>query len=297
MEDNVDYSKYEHLLVEVKDRIGLITINRPDKLNATNARLHWELSKIWLDLAEDDDVRVIVITGAGRAFSAGGDFQVLEEGIGNADVVARLFKEDRAIVHNMINIDKPVISAINGHAVGAGCAVALLADISIAGESARILDGHIILGVAAGDHAALIWPLQVGMAKAKLYLLTGEAIDGKEAERIGLVSKVVPDDELMPTAMAIAEKLARGAGPGDPVDQAVAQPVAAPGGDQLLRLLGGAGDAGFHGPRRAGRARGPQGEAAAELPVAPRYSPSIEASPMSTWRLTGRSPPERNRSR
>jgi enoyl-CoA hydratase len=206
----VDYSKYQHLLVDVKDRIALVTINRPDKMNATNARLHWELSKIWLDLAEDDDVRVTVITGAGKAFSAGGDFQVLEEGIGNADVVAQLFKEDRDIVHNMINIDKPIISAINGYAVGAGCAVALMADISIAGESARLLDGHIVLGVAAGDHAAMIWPLQMGMAKAKLYLLTGEAIDGTEAERIGLVSKVVPDDELMSTAMTIAEKLARG---------------------------------------------------------------------------------------
>ncbi len=206
----MDYSKYEHLLIDVKDRIALVTINRPDKLNATNARLHWELSKIWLDLAEDEDVRVIVITGAGRAFSAGGDFKVLEEGMGNADVVVQLFKEDRDIVHNMINIDKPIISAINGHAVGAGCAVALMADISIAGESARIIDGHIILGVVAGDHAALIWPLQVGMAKAKLYLLTGEALDGTEAERIGLISKVVPDEELMPTAMAYADKLAKG---------------------------------------------------------------------------------------
>ncbi len=206
----MDYSEYQHIVVDKKDGIALLTINRPEKLNATNARLHYELSKIWLPLGEDDEVRVIVVTGAGRAFSVGGDFELLEAAAGNSEVIAKLFKEARDVVHNMINLDKPVISAINGHAVGAGLAVALMSDISIAAESARLLDGHVVLGVAAGDHAALIWPLLVGMAKAKLYLLTGDAVDGREAERIGLVSMVVADDELMPTAMGIAEKLSKG---------------------------------------------------------------------------------------
>ena len=207
----MDYSSYQHLLIEKKDGIALLTINRPESLNSTNFRLHYELSKVWLDIAEDDEVRVALITGAGRAFSAGGDFEVVEKAQGNAEVVGQIMKEARDIVHNMINCDKPIISAINGVAVGAGLAVALLADISIASEHARFTDGHTRLGVAAGDHAAVIWPLLVGMAKAKYYLLTCDMLDAKEAERIGLVSMVVPPDQLMPKAMEVARKLSTGA--------------------------------------------------------------------------------------
>ena len=206
----VDYSTYEHLLVENKDGVALVTMNRPEVLNATNFRLHNELSRIWLDLGADPEVRAIVITGAGSAFSAGGDFEMIEQSIGNAEAVASTMQEAGDIVHNMINLDKPVISAINGVAVGAGLAVALLADISIASEDARITDGHIRLGVAAGDHATVIWPLLCGMAKAKYYLLTCDFLDGREAERIGLVSKAVPADQLMSTAMDVANKLAAG---------------------------------------------------------------------------------------
>ncbi|MCH8225824.1 MAG: enoyl-CoA hydratase/isomerase family protein [Chloroflexi bacterium] len=206
----VDYSTYEHLLVENKDGVALVTMNRPEVLNATNFRLHNELSRIWLDLGADPEVRAIVITGAGTAFSAGGDFEMIEQSIGNAEAVASTMQEAGDIVHNMINLDKPVISAINGVAVGAGLAVALLADISIASEDARITDGHIRLGVAAGDHATVIWPLLCGMAKAKYYLLTCDFLDGREAERIGLVSKAVPADQLMSTAMDVANKLAAG---------------------------------------------------------------------------------------
>lgn len=202
---------YEHLLIEKKDGVAVLTMNRPDSFNSTNFRLHYELSKIWLDVADDPEVHVAVITGAGKAFSAGGDFEVVEKSMGNLDVVAGTMKEARDIVHNMINCDKPIISAINGVAVGAGLAVALLADISIASEKARFTDGHTRLGVAAGDHAAVIWPLLVGMAKAKYYLLTCDMLDAKEAERIGLVSMVVPPDEVMPKAMEVAAKLASGA--------------------------------------------------------------------------------------
>ena len=154
-----------------------------------------------------------VITGAGNAFSAGGDFDMLEKTIGNAEVIAVGMQEARDMVHNMINLDKPVISAINGVAVGAGLAVTLLADISIASDRARFTDGHARLGVAAGDHAAAIWPLLIGMAKAKYYLLTCEFLDGAEAERLGLVSLVVPHDELMERAMSVAHKLAAGSQP------------------------------------------------------------------------------------
>ena len=205
-----DYSSYEKLLIDISDGIALVTINRPEVYNATDFKLHNELSRIWLDLGKDADVRVIVITGAGTAFSAGGDFDLIQDSIGNAKVIAGTMEEARDIVHNMINLDKPVISAINGVAVGAGLAVALLADISIASDKARFTDGHVRLGVAAGDHAALIWPMLIGMAKAKYYLLTCEFLDGVEAERIGLVSQVVPHEELMDKAMDVAHKLANG---------------------------------------------------------------------------------------
>jgi enoyl-CoA hydratase len=205
------YTEYQHLVFEQKgDGILLVTINRPEILNATNARLHWELGRVWLDIADDDETNVVVVTGAGRAFSAGGDIDMVQQMVSSAADVARVGKEAADLVYNMINLDKPIISAINGVAVGAGLAVASLADISIASEAMRITDGHLRLGVAAGDHAVIIWPLLCGMAKAKYYLLTADFIDGKEAERIGLVSVCVPADKLMDKAMEVARKLANG---------------------------------------------------------------------------------------
>ena len=210
-----DYSKYQHRIVGVDEGVAKVTINRPDVYNAANDRLHWELGQIWLDIGQDPDVRVAVVTGAGRAFSAGGDLEDIEgrtrmEMGKAAEEMLRVMGEASALVYNMVNLDKPVISAINGVAVGAGLAVALMADISIAAEDARITDGHTRLGVAAGDHAAMIWPLLCGMARAKRYLLTSDFIDGREAERIGLVSMVVPGDKLMDTAMDYARRLADG---------------------------------------------------------------------------------------
>ncbi|CAI7990889.1 3-hydroxypropionyl-coenzyme A dehydratase [Geodia barretti] len=189
-----DYSSYQHLLIEKSDGIITLTMNRPETLNSTNFRLHNELSRIWLDIGADPEVRVAVVTGAGEAFSAGGDFEMIEQAIDNPAIVAQNTKEAGDIVYNILNLDKPVISAINGVAVGAGLAVALMADISIAAEDARITDGHIRLG-------------------AKYYLLTCDFLDGKEAERIGLVSMAVPRDELMETAMRVARRLADGPQP------------------------------------------------------------------------------------
>jgi enoyl-CoA hydratase len=191
----------------------LITINRPEVMNATNARLHWELTQVWRTIDADPGARVALVTGAGRAFSAGGDISLVEEMAGNSEAAARTMREAADLVYNIIDLDKPVISAINGVAVGAGLVVALLADISIIAETARFTDGHTRLGVAAGDHAAIIWPLLCGMAKAKYYLLTSDFIDGREAERIGLVSRCVPADKLMETALAVADALAGGSQP------------------------------------------------------------------------------------
>ena len=207
----MDYREYQHLTFERKPHgVVLITINRPEVLNATNDRLHWELTQIWLTLDADDSARVAVVTGAGRAFSAGGDLEMVEANSRDPKRLVRTVREASDIVYNMINLDKPVVSAINGVAVGAGLVVALLADISIMSESARFTDGHTKLGVVAGDHAAILWPLLCGMAKAKYYLLTSDFIDGKEAERIGLVSLCVPAEQLLPRALEVADKLALG---------------------------------------------------------------------------------------
>jgi enoyl-CoA hydratase len=206
------YHAYKHLICEhVAERVLKVTLNRPERLNATNELLHHELVRIWLDVEDDDDVSVVILTGAGRTFSAGGDFAMLEQNINDPATRARNWKSATKLVYNIINCSKPIVSAIHGPCVGAGLAAALLADISIAARSAKIIDGHTRLGVAAGDHAAIIWPLLCGMAKAKYYLLTCEPIDGETAERLGLVSLVVDDDELQATALKIAQRLAEGA--------------------------------------------------------------------------------------
>jgi enoyl-CoA hydratase/carnithine racemase len=205
------YSEYQHLLFERHENgILLMTMNRPEVLNATDTRLHWELSRVWKDIDEDPETNVVVVTGKGRAFSAGGDLDMIANMSGSHANISRAWREAGDIVYNMINLDKPIVTAINGVAVGAGLAVAMLGDITIASEKMRITDGHLRLGVAAGDHSVIIWPLLCGMAKAKYYLMTADFIDGKEAERIGLVSMCVPADQLMDKAMEVARKLAAG---------------------------------------------------------------------------------------
>jgi enoyl-CoA hydratase len=203
----MDYSRYQHLLFERRENgVLLITLNRPDVLNAAHEAMHSELAEVWADVSRDEDTRAAVVTGAGRAFSAGGDLAMVERMAGNYDRTARMLSEMSDLVYNMINCEKPIISAINGVAVGAGLVVALLADISICAYEARLGDGHVKLGAAAGDHAAIIWPLLCGMAKARYYLLTG----GTEAERIGLVSKALPRAEVLAEALRIAQVIAAG---------------------------------------------------------------------------------------
>jgi enoyl-CoA hydratase len=206
------YAKYTRLLIDNPEPgILKITMNRPEQLNAADAVMHRELVTIWRDIDEDPDISAVIITGAGTAYSAGGDLEMVQGMIDNFQSRATVWKEARDIVYNMINCSKPIVSAIRGPAVGAGLATALLADISIASRTAKIVDGHTRLGVAAGDHAAIIWPLLCGMAKAKYYLMLCEPLSGEEAERIGLVSRVVDDADVDETAMTVARKLARGA--------------------------------------------------------------------------------------
>lgn len=205
----MEYSEYKFLLFEHKaNGVVLITINRPEKLNAATSRMHREFAEVWNTIKRDNQVRVVVVTGAGRAFSAGGDLNEELENLDDTQKIIGMGENALDIVYNMIHLDKVVISAINGPAAGAGLAVALCADISIMAEEARVTDAHSRIGVASGDHAVMLWPLFCGMPKAKLYLLTADLIDGKEAERIGLVSKCVPSDRLLQESLELADRIA-----------------------------------------------------------------------------------------
>lgn len=206
------YENYQRLAFDrPAPRVLRITFNRPERYNALDAIGHREITYVWREVDDDPDVDAVILTGAGKAFSAGGDFDMIDDTIDDFDARARTWKEARDLVYNIINCGKPIISAINGPAVGAGLVAGLMADISIVARSVSLTDGHTRLGVAAGDHAAIIWPLLCGMAKSKYYLLTCDRLSGEEAERIGLVSLCVDDDALQDKALEVAEKLAGGA--------------------------------------------------------------------------------------
>ncbi len=209
----MDYSDYKELHVR-RVEPGILEIvmgEEGGKLSITSARMHGEMARIWLDIDRDAETRVAILRGAGKGFSAGGDLALVEEMTRDFAVRARVWREAKDIVYNLINCSKMVVSAMHGPAVGAGLVCGLLADISIAAKNARIIDGHTRLGVAAGDHAAIIWPLLCGMAKAKYYLLLCETISGEEAERLGIVSLTCDESELQAKALEVARKLAAGA--------------------------------------------------------------------------------------
>jgi enoyl-CoA hydratase len=187
-----------------------LTLNTPGKLNAVGHEAHGHLAAIWNAIDLDDETRVVLVRGADGAFSSGGDLALVEDIARDWETRLRVFHEARDLVYNIVGCSKPIVAAIDGPAVGAGLAVALLADVSIATPTARLVDGHTRLGVAAGDHAVLVWPLLCGMAKAKYHLLLCEPVSGEEAERIGLVSLCVPADELEERALDVARRLAAG---------------------------------------------------------------------------------------
>jgi enoyl-CoA hydratase len=208
----MDYSQYKELKFR-RPEPGILEIvmGEEGKLSVATARMHAEMAMVWLDVDRDPETRVAILRGAGKGFSAGGDLKMVEEMTQDFAVRARVWREARDLVYNMINCSKMIVSAMHGPAVGAGLVAGLLADISIATRNARLIDGHTRLGVAAGDHAAIIWPLLCGMAKAKYYLLLCETISGEEAERLGLVSMTCEEEQLNEKALEVARKLAAGA--------------------------------------------------------------------------------------
>ncbi len=205
------YESYQRLQFDwPAERVLRITMANPGRLNSADDIMHGELARVWRDIDGDSDVSAVIIRGSEGAFSSGGDLDLVQEMTEDFNVLTRVWKEARDLVYNVINCSKPIVSAMEGPAVGAGLVAGLLADISIAAKDARIIDGHTRLGVAAGDHAAIVWPLLCGLAKSKYYLLLCEAVSGEEAERIGLISLCTEADQLHDKSIEIAKKLARG---------------------------------------------------------------------------------------
>lgn len=205
------YRDFPSLRLEQREHGVMHLVLEGPSMNSVGPQMHRDLADVWPALANDPAVRCVLVYGAGTAFSSGGNFDLIGEMIDAYDSRVRIMREARDLVLNMVSFDKPVVSAIRGPAVGAGLVVAMLADVSVVGRTAKIIDGHTRLGVAAGDHAAICWPLLVGMAKAKYYLLSCEPLTGEEAERIGLVAKCVDDDAVIEEATRLATALAQGA--------------------------------------------------------------------------------------
>jgi enoyl-CoA hydratase len=207
----MDYSRYELIKVNLDGKVAIFTLNRPEALNAISPQLHTELEDIFADVAQDNDVNAVVLTGAGRAFCSGGDVKGMDTRQFDDPIKSRTpLRYAKRLIHNILEVEQPIIAAVNGHAVGLGATIALFCDIIIASENARFGDPHVKVGLVAGDGGSIIWPLLCGLARAKEYLMTGDLISATEAERIGLVNHVVPHDEVMPKAMEVAHRLANG---------------------------------------------------------------------------------------
>jgi enoyl-CoA hydratase len=209
-----DYSRYRHLSIQLDNGIATLTLNQPENRNAIHAEMHAELEHVFLDLQSDRQVNVIVLTGAGRMFSAGGDIKRMVNRYGTDEgwqFAIDTPASTKRLFQNILEVEKPIIAAINGDAVGLGATLALFADSTVIAETAKFGDSHVKVGLVAGDGGAVIWPLVLGPARAKRYLLTGDAVTAEEAERIGLVTHVVTADRLQEEALAFATRLAEGA--------------------------------------------------------------------------------------
>lgn len=207
----MSWGNYQFIETSLEDRVLTLALNRPEAGNATNKDLHGELSRVFIEASHDVDVDIIVLTAKGKLFSGGGDIQYLDFMIKNPDEFDRTVVEGKQIVYSMLDCEKPIIGKINGHAAGLGATLAVLCDITFVADHARISDPHVKVGLTAGDGGALMWPLLVGYARAKEYLMTGKAIGAKDAERIGLINYAVPLDELDARVDAFVKELGDGA--------------------------------------------------------------------------------------
>ena len=207
----MDYKKYKELQINKKNRILTITINRPEDMNAVNEQLHVEFSTIFIDAEHDDDVDIIILTGAGKSFCAGGDLKWLLRIHGDPVETAYHINHDRKIQNTMLDMEKPIIAKVNGPAVGLGCSLALLCDFVYATPRSKFADPHVSVGLVAGDGGCVIWPQLIGYARAKKYLLTGEMIQANDAHEMGLIAEVVEEEVIDQEVQKLAEKLRDGA--------------------------------------------------------------------------------------
>lgn len=206
----MDYTGYERIRVKRTERILTLSLSNPAKMNAVDGRMHHELADIFYDVQKDDTVDIVVLEGEGSSFSAGGDIEWMRDAAQGL-IQGPTTIEGKRIIFGLLDLEKPIIAKVRGPAIGLGCTLALFCDVIFASENARFADPHVRVGVVAGDGGAVIWPQLVGYARAKEYLMTGDPISGKEAERIGLINHVVPDAELDARVDAFARKLAAGA--------------------------------------------------------------------------------------
>jgi enoyl-CoA hydratase len=202
------YGLSRELVVTADGPIRILTLNRPNGLNGVNRAMHQELARVWDHLAADGDARVVVLTGRGSNFSAGGDFDYMQENIDDAALRAQTIDEGRAIVAEMVRCPLPVIAAVNGPAVGLGCSLALLSDLVLMADTSFLADPHLRMGLVPGD-GGMVWPAIIGLSRAKEYLFLGERISAHQAVKFGLASRVVPADELMAEAISLAQRLAK----------------------------------------------------------------------------------------
>ena len=202
------YDLPEEVTVTERGAVRLVTLNRPDQLNAVNAGLHTGVSLVWRQIAADPDARVVVLTGSGRAFSAGGDMDWFSQVQTDAPLRARLMLEAKRIMVEMAGFPLPVIAAVNGPAMGLGCSLAVLSDIVFMADNAVLADTHVAVGLVAGDGGAASWPLMTGLMRAKWHLFTGDPISAEEAVRIGLATRVIPRADLLEESVKAAEQLA-----------------------------------------------------------------------------------------
>ena len=207
----LNYDSYEAIKAERNGRILTLTMSRPGTLNAVDAVLHEELSRIFYDVNADSDVDVVVLTGEGNAFCAGGDLQWLNDMHGDPAAFAVTVWEGKRLVNSLLDLQKPIIARLPGHAIGLGCTIALFCDIIYAAENAKLGDPHVAVGLVAGDGGAVIWPQLIGYARAKEYLMTGDLLTARDAATIGLINHALPADELDAAVDAMAARLAGGA--------------------------------------------------------------------------------------
>jgi enoyl-CoA hydratase len=208
----VDYSKYEFLKVRIEDNgVATVTMNDPEKLNAVGPENHKELEYIWIDLAQDESIKAIVFTGAGKAFSAGGDIKKMAARAGTEyglQYALRVPQNTLRIFEHMLLTPQPIIAAVNGDAIGLGMTIALFCDMSIVAQDARLGDTHVKVGLVAGDGGAVVWPLLIGPQRAKEFLMRGKLLKGAEAAQMNLVNYAFPKEDVLPEAQKIAAEIA-----------------------------------------------------------------------------------------